>query len=268
MIDRKKQSSIVNRQSSIEFELIPAIDVKDGKCVRLQEGKADQATEYGDDPVAVALKWEQEGATRLHLIDLDGAFSGRTAHSEIARSIFGTVRIPVQIGGGIRTLEQIERLLALGASRVILGTVAIEHPELVETAVGRHGSAVVVGIDARKGRVALRGWLKQSDTSAVDLARRMKAIGIERVIYTDIARDGMLYGVNLEETERLARAAQIPVIASGGVSGIQDVRDLWERRAAGIEGVILGRALYEKKLDLRDATRALAAWSKPGTSAV
>src|SRR5262245_38545845 len=133
MMDRKNQSSIVNRQSSTEFELIPAVDVKDGKCVRLQEGKADRATEYGDDPVAVARKWEQQGATRLHLIDLDGAFSGQTTHSEIARSIFGAVRIPVQIGGGIRTLEQIDRLVALGAARVILGTVAIEHPELVET---------------------------------------------------------------------------------------------------------------------------------------
>ena len=246
---------------SVEFELIPAIDIKDGKCVRLQEGKADQATEYGDDPVAMALKWEREGATRLHVIDLDGAFSGQATHSEIARSIFGTVRIPVQLGGGIRTLDQVERLLALGAARVILGTAAIEHPEIVETAVSRHGNAVVVGIDARNGRVALRGWQTQSSVPAVDLARRMKAIGVERIIYTDIARDGMLYGVNLDETERVAREARIPVIASGGVAGIEDVRDLWERRAAGIEGVILGRALYERRIDLRQATRALAAWS-------
>jgi phosphoribosylformimino-5-aminoimidazole carboxamide ribotide isomerase len=253
---------------SVEFELIPAIDIKGGKCVRLQEGKADQATEYGDDPVAMALKWEHEGATRLHVIDLDGAFSGRTTHSEIARSIFGSIRIPVQIGGGIRTLDQVERLLALGAGRVILGTAAIEHPEVVETAVSRHGSAVVVGIDARNGRVALRGWRTQSSVAAVDVARRMKAIGIERIIYTDIARDGMLYGVNLDETERLALEAQISVIASGGVVGIQDVRDLWERRSAGIEGVVIGRALYERKIDLRQATRALAAWNISGTSAV
>jgi phosphoribosylformimino-5-aminoimidazole carboxamide ribotide isomerase len=264
---QKTQSEIRNPQSAIgttEFELIPAIDIKDGKCVRLQEGKADQATEYGDDPVAMALKWAQEGATRLHVIDLDGAFSGQTAHSEIARSIFATARIPVQIGGGIRTLDQVERLLALGAARVIFGTAAIEHPDVVETAVRRHGNAIVVGIDARDGRVALRGWRTQSSVPAVDLARRMKAIGIERIIYTDIARDGMLYGVNLDETERLAREAQVSVIASGGVVGIQDVRDLWERRAGGIEGVILGRALYERKIDLRQATRALAAWNNQG----
>jgi phosphoribosylformimino-5-aminoimidazole carboxamide ribotide isomerase len=267
-IQSKLVRVLVVTEVSVEFELIPAIDIKGGKCVRLQEGKADQATEYGDDPVAMALKWEHEGATRLHVIDLDGAFSGQTAHSEIARSIFGSVRIPVQIGGGIRTLDQVERLLALGAARVILGTAAIEHPEVVETAVSRHGSAVVVGIDARNGRVALRGWRTQSSVTAVDLARRMKAIGIERIIYTDIARDGMLYGVNLDETERLALEAQISVIASGGVVGIQDVRDLWERRASGIEGVILGRALYERKIDLRQATRALAGWNRSGTSAV
>jgi phosphoribosylformimino-5-aminoimidazole carboxamide ribotide isomerase len=256
---QKAQSAIRNPQSAIGFELIPAIDIKGGKCVRLQEGKADQATEYGDDPVAMARKWEREGATRLHVIDLDGAFAGQTTHPEIARSILETVRIPVQIGGGIRTLDQVERLLALGAARVILGTAAVERPEMVETAVSRHGSAVVVGIDARNGRVALRGWRTQSTVAALDLARRMKAIGIERIIYTDIARDGMLYGVNLDETERLAREAQIPVIASGGVVGIQDVRDLWERRAAGIEGVILGRVLYEGKIDLGQAARALAA---------
>jgi len=243
-----------------EFEPIPAVDLKGGKCVRLQEGIASRSTEYSDDPVSMALHWEAQGATRLHLVDLDGAFSGKTAHREIAKSIIGSLTIPVQFGGGLRTLDQIEAILDLGAERVILGTVAVDNPEVVAEAVRRHPSAIVVGIDARDGKVALRGWVDQTTLTAVELALRMKGLGLQRVIYTDVARDGMLRGVNYQETEDLCRRTGIRVIASGGVSGIEDVLKLWERRECGIEGVILGRALYDGKLDFTGLRAQIRAW--------
>ncbi len=242
------------------FELIPAIDLKGGKCVRLREGDAASATEYGDDPVAIALRWQEQGAARLHVVDLDGAFGGDARHASLARSLFAALRIPVQFGGGLRTLQQIERILALGADRVVVGTVALEQPDIVEEAVRLHGAAVAVGIDARGGRVAVRGWVEQSSRSALDLARRMGAIGVERIIYTDIARDGMLTGVNVAETAAVARQSGLKVIASGGVAGTTDVRGLWELRDAGIEGVILGRALYERKVDFMKLREELQGW--------
>jgi phosphoribosylformimino-5-aminoimidazole carboxamide ribotide isomerase len=247
-------------QRETVFEAIPAIDLKGGKCVRLQEGDAARSTEYGDDPLAMALHWQESGATRLHLVDLDGAFSGASRHLEIAGSIFRALKIPVQFGGGLRSVEQIGRILDLGAARVILGTVAAERPEIVREAEKKWPGAIVVGIDARNGAVALRGWTEQTSESAPALAKRMKALGVKRVIYTDVARDGMLCGVNVDDTERLAREAGIGVIASGGVSGVEDVRRLWERRRAGIEGVILGRALYERKIDFASLMDTMAAW--------
>jgi phosphoribosylformimino-5-aminoimidazole carboxamide ribotide isomerase len=245
------------------FELIPAVDLKGGKCVRLQEGIASRSTEYGDDPVAMALHWEKMGATRLHLVDLDGAFSGESAHLEIARKIFRALKIPVEFGGGLRTLEQIETILTLGAESAILGTVAVDYPDIVAEAVRRHPSAIMVGIDARNGKVALRGWVDQTTVHAAELARRMKDLGVERVIYTDVSRDGMLKGVNYEETENLCREANIHVIASGGVSTVEDVRALWDRRASGIEGVILGRALYDRKLDFSELRTQVRSWELP-----
>jgi len=244
------------------FELIPAVDLKGGKCVRLQEGIASRSTEYGSDPVAMALHWESLGATRLHHVDLDGAFSGRSAHLEIAKSIFHALKIPVQFGGGLRTLDQIETILGLGAARAILGTVAVDDPHIVEEAVRRHPDAIVVGIDARKGMVALRGWVDQTAVAALELARRMQNLGVPRVIYTDVARDGMLKGVNWQETETLCREAGIRVIASGGVATVQDVQALWERRACGIEGVILGRALYDRKIDFADLRARMLSWTQ------
>jgi phosphoribosylformimino-5-aminoimidazole carboxamide ribotide isomerase len=244
-----------------DFELIPAVDLKGGKCVRLQEGVASRATEYGNDPVAMALHWEELGAERLHLVDLDGAFSGAAAHLEIARAIFSSLKIPVEFGGGLRTLDQIETILNLGAERAILGTVAVDHPEIVAEAVKRFSSAsIVVGIDARQGKVALRGWVDVTTVAAAELALRMKDLGVERVIYTDVARDGMLSGVNYQETEALCRDAGIKVIASGGVTTVEDVRTLWERRQVGIEGVILGRALYDRKIDFTDLRAQLESW--------
>ena len=242
------------------FELIPAIDLKGGKCVRLQEGEPERATEYGDDPLAMAFHWQELGATRLHLVDLDGAFSGSAKHLEAAHSIFRGLKIPVQFGGGLRALEQIERILALGAERAILGTIAVEHPEIVAEAVRRHGGAIVVSIDARDGMVALRGWVDRSGVPAVELALRMKDLGVARVVYTDVSRDGLLRGINIEETTRLAQEAGIRVIASGGAAGETDVRALWEQRSSGVEGVILGRSLYEKKIDLRGLQARLTSW--------
>jgi phosphoribosylformimino-5-aminoimidazole carboxamide ribotide isomerase len=243
------------------FELIPALDLKGGKCVRLQEGMLSRSTEYSDDPLAMALHWQEQGARRLHLVDLDGAFSGQSSHRDLIRSIFRALEIPVQFGGGLRTLEQIDGILELGAARAILGTVAVENPGLVSEAVRRHAGAIVVGIDARAGSVALHGWVDQSTVTAVQLAQRMKDLGVERIVYTDVSRDGMLRGVNIDETEHLARAAKIPVIASGGVSGPEDVRALWVRRQAGIEGVILGRAMYEGKLDYRELATRASLWA-------
>ena len=243
-----------------DFEPIPAIDLKGGKCVRLQEGIAARSTEYSNDPVAMALHWESQGASRLHLVDLDGAFSGRTTHLEIAKSIFRELTIPVQFGGGLRTLDQIETILNFGAERAILGTVAVDHPEVVEEAVRRFPGSIVVGIDARDGKVALRGWVDQTTLTGIELARRMKSLGVERVIYTDVARDGMLRGANCVETETLCREAEIRVIASGGISCLEDVRALWERRECGIEGVILGRALYDRKIDFADLRTEMLSW--------
>jgi phosphoribosylformimino-5-aminoimidazole carboxamide ribotide isomerase len=244
------------------FELIPAIDLKGGKCVRLQEGLAERATEYGDDPVAMALHWQEQGARRLHVVDLDGAFSGDGRHLEIIGSILQTLRIPVQVGGGLRTVEQVLHVLDLGADRAILGTSAVEHPEIVEEAVKRRGGSIVVGIDARAGMVAVRGWREGSGVTAAQLAVAMRDLGVLRVIYTDIQRDGMLSGMNVEETARLARTSGLRVIASGGVSGAADVRAVWKRRSSGIEGVILGRALYEKRIDFPGLQAQVDQWGE------
>jgi phosphoribosylformimino-5-aminoimidazole carboxamide ribotide isomerase len=242
------------------LELIPAVDLKGGKCVRLQEGVASRSTEYSSDPVAMALQWEALGATRLHLVDLDGAFTGQTAHREIAQSIFRSLKIPVEFGGGLRTLDQIDAIFDLGADRAILGTIAFDDPAIVQEAVRRHPGAIIVGIDARNGNVALRGWVDQTTVTAVDLALQMKNLGIERIIYTDVARDGMLKGVNYQETENLCLKTRMKVIASGGVTSIEDIQELWSRRSSGIEGVILGRALYDGKIDFGELRTQVLSW--------
>jgi len=243
-----------------DFQVIPAIDMKGGRCVRLEEGDASRLREYGDDPLAMALHWQEQGAERLHLVDLDGAFSGEGPHLQVAAAIFRTLRIPVQYGGGLRTLEQIGRILDLGARRAIVGTAAITDPQVLEEAVKRWRGSLAVAIDARAGVVAVRGWVDQSNVSALELAERVRMIGIERVIYTDVSRDGTFRGVNVEETETLARRSGLKVIASGGVTTADDVYELWRRRQAGIEGVILGRALYEKRLDFRHVQSQLTSW--------
>ncbi|MFH1573332.1 MAG: 1-(5-phosphoribosyl)-5-[(5-phosphoribosylamino)methylideneamino]imidazole-4-carboxamide isomerase [Acidobacteriota bacterium] len=250
----------MSRRDSAMFELIPAIDLKGGKCVRLRQGVASEATEYGDDPVAMAVHWQDQGAVRLHLVDLDGAFSGNPVHAALVREIFRSLAIPVQFGGGVRTAAQVEAILEAGADRVILGTVAVQAPELVAECARRFGSSIVVGIDARAGRVLTRGWVQQSSVRAAGLALRMKDLGIERIVYTDVTRDGMLEGMNVGETADLARETGLRVIASGGATGMEDVRALWEQRGSGIEGMILGRALYDKRLDLVRLSQVVAEW--------
>lgn len=236
--------------------LYPAIDLKDGKCVRLLRGEMDKATVFGDDPAAQAREFAEAGCQWLHLVDLNGAFAGEPVNAAAVESILKTVKVPVQLGGGIRNMETIEMWLAKGVARVILGTVAVENPTLVREAATHFPGKIAVGLDARNGRVATRGWAEETRIKATDLAAQLEDAGIAAIIYTDIERDGAMRGPNVTATEALARATTIPVIASGGVSGLDDVIAL--RDAVGISGVITGRALYDGALDLRAALAALA----------
>ncbi|MBM3407269.1 MAG: 1-(5-phosphoribosyl)-5-[(5-phosphoribosylamino)methylideneamino]imidazole-4-carboxamide isomerase [Betaproteobacteria bacterium] len=231
--------------------LIPAIDLKDGRCVRLRQGDMDDATVFAEDPVAVARSWLDRGARRLHLVDLNGAVSGRPRNEGVIREILDEIagRIPVQLGGGIRDLDTIERYLDGGLSYVIIGTAAVKNPGFLHDACGAFPGQIIVGLDAKDGRVATDGWSKLTKHDVVDLARKFEDYGVEGVIYTDIGRDGMLTGVNIEATVRLAQALKVPVIASGGIAGIEDIDRLCEVEDEGVEGAILGRALYEGKLD-------------------
>ena len=235
--------------------LIPAIDLKDGRCVRLRQGDMDDATVFADDPVAVARTWLERGARRLHLVDLNGAVSGRPRNEGVIREILDEIsgRIPVQLGGGIRDLDTIERYLDGGLSYVIIGTAAVKNPGFLHDACGAFPGQIIVGLDAKDGRVATDGWSKLTKHDVGDLARKFEDYGVEGVIYTDIGRDGMLTGVNIEATVRLAQALKVPVIASGGIAGIEDIDRLCEVEDEGVEGAILGRALYEGKLDFAAA---------------
>jgi len=233
--------------------IIPAIDLREGKCVRLVEGRLDRETVYSDDPVAVARLWEDQGARRLHVVDLDGAFSGSPKNMEIIRGILTAVSIPVQVGGGIRDMAVIEELLNLGVSRVILGTAAIINPGLVAEACRRYDEAVVVGIDARNGKVAIEGWGVTAEKNTLELAAEMKAVGVKRVVFTDIWRDGTLQGPNLAAIEEVARATGMKIIASGGVSTLEDLRALKMLEPLGVEGVIMGKSLYAGTVSIRDA---------------
>ncbi len=233
--------------------ILPAIDLKNGKCVRLEQGLMDKDTVYSDDPAAMARHWQQEGGEFLHLVDLDGAFAGEPKNRSAIEAIVAAVDIPVELGGGIRDLETVEGYLALGIDRVILGTVAKENPALVDEACRRFPGRIVVGIDARDGLVAVRGWAEVTEKRATDLAREMEDYGVTAIIYTDIARDGMMQGPNLEATKALAEAITIPVIASGGVSSLQDIRKLLTIESAGVTGVITGKAIYSGSLNLREA---------------
>lgn len=233
--------------------VIPAIDLKAGQCVRLYQGDLGQATVYSDDPVAIALRWQNDGAERLHVVDLDGAVAGAGVNTGVIERICAAVRIPVQVGGGIRTLAAIEHLVALGVSRVILGTIAYRQPEHVAAACQHFPGRITVGIDARAGKVAVQGWTEATELEAVDLAKRCVDMGVSEIVYTDIARDGTEQGVNLDATVALARAVAFPVIASGGVANLRDIARLLPLEAEGIQGVIIGRALYTGALRLTEA---------------
>jgi len=237
--------------------IIPAIDLRGGRCVRLVQGDPNRETVYADDPVAVARTFAAAGARRLHVVDLDGAFAGLPSNLSVAAAIAKAVDVPVELGGGIRTMAAIEAVLAAGITYVILGTAAIEQPELVEEACRRFPGRVLVGIDAREGRVAVRGWAEGTDKDAVELAREMRGLGVQQVIFTDIARDGMLSGPNLAALERVAQAG-VEVIASGGVSSLADVRAIASMRERGVAGAIIGKALYTGAVDLKEALAVAA----------
>lgn len=234
--------------------MIPAIDLKEGRCVRLRQGRMEDDTVFSDDPVAVARRWYDAGARRLHLVDLDGAFAGAPRHAEVVAAIGAEFpELPLQVGGGIRNMETIDTYLDTGVSWVIIGTQAVRDPDFVRAACERHPGRIIVGLDARDGRVAVEGWAESSDIDAVKFAKRFAASGVAAIIYTDIGRDGMLQGVNVDATVRIARAAEVPVIASGGMKSLDDVRRLAETPASGVDGAIIGRALYEGAIDLAEA---------------
>lgn len=235
--------------------IIPAVDIKQGKCVRLRQGRMDEVTEYAADPAVMALKWESLGAQWIHVVDLDGAFAKTAVNAGSIKAILDRVSVPIQVGGGIRDIATIEAYLDAGVTRVIIGSEAVYRPEFVKEACRRFQGKIVVGIDARNGMVAVEGWSKTSKTRAVDLAREFETSGVAAINFTDIHRDGMQTGPNIEETAALARAISIPVIASGGVATLADIENLRKIEPLGVTGVITGRALYEGTLDLKEAIR-------------
>lgn len=237
--------------------LFPAIDLKDGRCVRLKRGDMAQATVFNDDPAAQALAFEKQGFEWLHLVDLNGAFAGRPVNGAAVEAILKKVAVPVQLGGGIRNLPQIETWLARGIRRVILGTVALRDPVIVKEACRKFPGRIAVGIDAKAGRVAVEGWAETSDLTTIDLARRFADAGVVAIVFTDIDRDGVLKGLNIASTLALAHAVKIPVIASGGLASIDDIRRLLEPDCAILEGAISGRALYDGRLDAAAALRLI-----------
>jgi phosphoribosylformimino-5-aminoimidazole carboxamide ribotide isomerase len=238
--------------------LYPAIDLKDGACVRLRRGDMADATVYSDDPGAQALAWQNAGFHWVHVVDLNGAFAGRPVNQDAVAAILKAVRIPVQLGGGIRDLAGVEHWLEAGVARVILGSAAVRDPDLVRAACRRFPGRIAVGIDARRGMVATDGWAETSTLTALDLALRFEQAGAAAIIYTDISRDGMLGGVNIEATMDLASQVTTAVIASGGVGGAQDLRALRDQGDGVLEGVIVGRALYDGRVDPAEALRILA----------
>ena len=239
--------------------LYPAIDLKNGQCVRLRQGDMAQATVFNDDPAAQATRFEEQGFEALHVVDLDGAFAGEAVNGEAVRAILKRVRFPVQLGGGIRTMAQVEAWISRGISRVIIGTAALRNPDFVREAAKEFPSKVAVGIDARDGHVAVEGWAETSDMRDIDLGRRFEDAGVAAIIYTNIARDGMLSGLDFEGTIALGQALTIPVIASGGLASMVDIEKLASRACAHLAGAITGRALYDGRLDAAAAIAVIKA---------
>ena len=235
------------------MQVIPAIDLRGGRCVRLIQGDFAQETVFGEDPIMMALKWELMGAERLHVVDLDGARDGEPLNVEIIADMVKAVKIPIQLGGGVRTMATAERMLALGLDRVIVGTSAALDKDLAASLFKAFGEHVVIGLDANHGNVAIHGWQKTLDIKAIDLAKELESLGACRIIHTDISTDGMMKGVNLPAMEAMARAVNIPVIASGGVTTLNDIANLQKLEPLGIEGAIVGKVLYTHLMDLREA---------------
>jgi len=235
----------------------PAIDLKDGKCVRLLRGEMDQATVFNDDPGAQASAFVEQGCQWIHVVDLNGAFEGRPVNADAVDAILDDVTVPIELGGGIRNMETIRFWLDKGVRRVILGTVALRDPDLVIEACKKYPGRIVVGVDAKDGMVAVEGWAEVSDISAIDLAKKFEDVGVAAIIFTDIARDGLMQGPNITSTLELARAISTPVIASGGVSSMDDLRALQERGGDILEGVISGRAVYDGEIEVREAVDLL-----------
>ncbi|HRD64533.1 MAG TPA: 1-(5-phosphoribosyl)-5-[(5-phosphoribosylamino)methylideneamino]imidazole-4-carboxamide isomerase [Candidatus Competibacter sp.] len=245
--------------------LIPAIDLKDGKCVRLRQGRMEDSTVFSDDPLAMAARWVEAGARRLHLVDLNGAFAGQPVNAQVIRRIAEAFPdLPIQVGGGIRDEQTVEVYLDAGVRFVIIGTKAVQDPHFVSNLCLEFPGHVIVGLDAKDGRVAVNGWSKLSKHDVIDLAQIFERYGVEAIVYTDISRDGMMQGVNVEATVRLAQAITIPVIASGGVSTLDDVRALCAVKQEGIMGAIIGRALYDGAIDLAAAQRIADAAEENG----
>ncbi|MEY4718311.1 MAG: hypothetical protein RL563_929 [Pseudomonadota bacterium] len=236
--------------------LIPAIDLKEGKCVRLRQGRMEDDTVFSEDPVAVAGRWVKAGAKRLHLVDLDGAFAGKPRNADIIHAIVEAYPdVPVQIGGGIRDEDTIQAYLEAGVEYVIIGTKAVSEPHFVRDVAIEFPGHIIIGLDAKDGKVAIDGWSKLSRHDVIDMAKKFEAQGVSAIIYTDISRDGMMQGVNVEATAKLARAVNIPIIASGGITNIDDIRALGEVAHEGIMGAITGRAIYEGTLDFAEAEK-------------
>ena len=247
--------------------IIPAVDIKDGRCVRLLQGRKDAETVYSDDPVQMAKKWESQGAELIHVIDLDGAFQQHPQNSDAIKKTVEQLDIPVQVGGGIRNEKTIRQYIEIGVERVIIGTEAIKNPKLVKKACKAFPEQIVVAIDARRGMVAIEGWTQTTPIKAIDLAKRFEDCGVVAINFTDIDRDGMQTGPNIEETRRIAEAISIPVIASGGVSTIGDIINLLPLNAMGISGIIIGKALYSGSLDLKEAIALTKNYSLAGADA-
>jgi len=235
--------------------IIPAVDIKQGKCVRLLQGRMEDTTLYSDDPLEMALRWQNAGAELIHVIDLDGAFAKEVRNLKSIKDILSGLSVPIQTGGGIRDLKTIEMYVEIGVSKVIIGSEALYNPTFVKDACRQFPGQIVVGIDARDGKVAVEGWTQTSETKAIDLAKEFESCGVAAINFTDIHRDGMQTGTNIKETAALAEAVSIPIIASGGVSTIQDIINLKQIESKGVTGVITGKALYEGTLDLEEAIR-------------
>ncbi len=237
------------------IKIIPAVDIKNGKCVRLIQGNADQETIYSDDPVAMACHWDEEGARLIHVVDLDGAFDGIPKNADLIKNIIYNSSVDIQVGGGVRTLEAIETYVNAGAYRVILGTIAQSDPKFVEQACKQFPGKITIGIDARDGFVAVKGWLEVSTQKATDLVKQMEPLGVAEFVFTDISRDGMLQGPNLASVREFADSTKLPVIASGGVGSLQDISNLLALESHGVSGIITGKALYDKNISFREARK-------------